>query len=57
MGTSIGEGGCDLLFGFLQSDISLSFPPAPEDCVLQSVAINPNDVVGTLGVSFHLHQA
>lgn len=50
------EGGCDLLFRLLSSDISLSFPPAPEDFVLQPAAINPNHAVGMLGGRFLLHQ-
>lgn len=51
------QGGCDWLFRLLPGDISLSFPPVPEDCVLQPAAINPNYVVGMLGGKFHLHQA
>lgn len=56
MGGLVREGGCDLLLRLLPSDISLSFPPALEDFVLQPAAINPNYVVGMLGGRFHLHQ-
>lgn len=57
VGVSVRQGGWDLLLRLFPSDISLSCPPVPKDCVLQPAAINPNYVAGMLGGRFHLHQA